>query len=89
MNRRRKELVPLTPAALAAPTNVVGAEVAAIVGELPAGIYRSTLTICRITFDTKGLEKEAQVVSSHCFDFEARPAVLEAAPAAEMKDGAP
>lgn len=74
---RRKDLATRPAAELAPATNVVGSEVAAIVAGLPKGIYRSTLTICRITIDpATGLEKASALVSSHCFDFEALPAAL-------------
>lgn len=76
MSRRRvKELVPIT----APPSNAMAAELAAIVGSLPTGIYRSQMTICRIELDANGLEKSATVISAHVFDFESR-AVTEPAP---------
>lgn len=81
MTRARKELATRPAAELAPPTNAVGTEVASIVAALPKGIYRSTLTICRITIDpATGLEKASTVVTSHCFDFEAKPAALPPAP---------
>jgi len=86
---RRKDLVRREAAELA-PTNVVGQQIAAIVAELPRGIYRTHLTISRVELDRNGVEKSAVLVSSHCSDFEVRPAALPAAepePAPAEGDG--
>ncbi len=75
-------MVPIKLLPLAPPTNVVGNEVAAIVGKLPPGIYRAHLTVCRISLDAQGLETGSTLVNQNCFDFEAKKRAIEA-PAAE------
>ncbi len=63
-----KELAPIR--------NDLGDEVAAAVSSLPPGLYRSTMTICRIEVGPDGLEKSSTVVLYHCVDFTAAPPAL-------------
>jgi hypothetical protein len=65
-----------------APVNVVGREVSKLVEELPKGIYRTHVTVCRIEYDADGNEKSNRLVSSHSFDFDSKPKALPPAPAA-------
>jgi hypothetical protein len=65
----------------------VSQEIARTVVNLPAGIYRTHVSICLIEFDSKGLEKSSRVVSGYAFDFESKPKELPAAePAPAAKD---
>lgn len=84
MKRPKK---PTEPTALVTTANPVGSEVARIVEELPRGLYRSHLTICKVELDPKtGLEKGSIIVTQWCTDFEIRPPALEPPPA-PTKDG--
>lgn len=55
---------------------VVGEQLAQVVQELPAGLYRSQMTVCRIRLDAQGLEAGAEVVLMHAADFTIAPPAL-------------
>jgi hypothetical protein len=61
------------------PGDPVTREIARTLVNLPAGIYRTHVSICRIDFDSRGVEKASAVVSAYAFDFESKPAALPAA----------
>jgi hypothetical protein len=58
----------------------VSQEVARIVADLPGGVYRTHVSICRVEFGSNGLEKGTRLVSDYAFDFESRPRALSAPP---------
>jgi hypothetical protein len=58
------------------PGKVVGQQLARIVEELPAGLYRSQMTVCRIRLGADGLEAGAEVVLLHAADFTIAPPAL-------------
>lgn len=57
--------------------NPVANELVQLLGGLKPGIYRSTMTVCRIDFNPDGTEKAAVVVLNHCVDFDVTPPALE------------
>jgi len=68
--------------------NPVADQVSEMLGALAPGLYRSTMTVCRVDVGPEGLERGSTVVLTHCVDFTVAPPALPPV-TDETKEGEP